>query len=240
VEKNENKIELVYYLNILWKRKWFITIFTLIFTASSIFISFIIVSTWEVEALIKLPEFIYQTDEDSFNSVFFAESKKITNRINKGAYNNIIVRELNLDIHVLTELRAEHIQNSNLVRIFIKDKDAEKAKLILYSLINRLKKTYDNIARREISEIDSQIRTKRKERSALKQKLVDKNLLKGSPKNNKKQENIINSEIEEIEKKIEGLTKTIINLNKKKKSISYAELTKEPTSSFSPDYLKKF
>lgn len=85
--------------------------------------------------------------------------KQIAGQINEAFYNHLIAAELNLDIRGFPKLRAENLRDTKLVHISIREQDIEKAKLILTSLFNHLKRELDKKIDMGIKGIDTKIAT---------------------------------------------------------------------------------
>ena len=157
---DENEIELMDILNIIWKRKWLIILSTLLLVIVAGVISFLLPQKWEVDALIQPSKFFVETWEGQFVDVVVVDPIQIVNQINQASYNNLIAAELKLDIIKFPKLKAENLQDTNLVRVSIKEKDVEKAKFILHSLFNQLKRQLDKKVDVEMKGIDSEIKSK--------------------------------------------------------------------------------
>jgi len=155
----ENEIELIDFLNIIWKRKWFIIILTFFCVVAAGIISFLLPPKWEISSIIVPSKFFIQTEGGQFEEVVVVEPKQIAGQINEATYNNLIASELNLDIRKFPKLRAANLKDTNLVRISLKEKDVEKAKLIHHSLFNHLKGQLDKKIEVEIKGIDTLIAT---------------------------------------------------------------------------------
>ncbi|GAG61451.1 unnamed protein product [marine sediment metagenome] len=132
----EDEFVLMDYLNIIWKRKWLIVIPTLFLVIAVGIISFLLPKQWEIDAIIVPSKFLVQTETGQFNEIVVVDSRQIAGQINQESYNHLIATQLNLDIREFPKLKAENLKNTNLVRVSTKEKDAEKAKLILFSLFN--------------------------------------------------------------------------------------------------------
>jgi capsular polysaccharide biosynthesis protein len=153
----ENETELIDYLNVIWKRKWliFIPTFALIFIAG--IISFLSPPQWKVDAIIVPCKFLIQTEQGEFREVVIVDPKQIAGQINQESYNHLIASELNLDIRKFPKLKAENVRDTKLVQVSLKDNDVERAKKILFSLFNYLKRDLDKKIDVEIKGIDSQV-----------------------------------------------------------------------------------
>jgi len=139
MEENEGEIELIDFLNIIWKRKWLIILSTFFLVIAAGVISFLLPQKWEVDAIIQPSKFFVKTTGSQFEEIVVVDPQQIASQINQATYNNKIAAELNLDIRKFPKLKAENLRDTNLVRVSIKEKDIEKAKLILHSLFNLLK-----------------------------------------------------------------------------------------------------
>jgi len=153
----ENEVNLMDYLNVIWKRKWLITIPTLFLVVVVGVISFLLPKKWEIDAILVPSKFLIQTEQGAFNEIMVVDPKQIVSQINEATYNVLIAEELNLDIREFPKLKATNLRDTKLVQISIKEKDVEKARRILYSLFNHLKRDLDKKINVEIKDIDTQI-----------------------------------------------------------------------------------
>ena len=218
MDEHENEIELIDILNVIWKRKWLILVLTFFLILAAGLISFLSPPKWEVDAIIVPSKFLIQTGGGQLKEVLVAEPKKIAGQINQAVYNIFIAAELNMEIRKIPRLKAENLENTNLVRISVKGKDIEKAKLILRSLFNHLKKELDAQVDIETKGIDSKIKSKEIEKLRIEEEI----------KAYKNKLNIVKQRKKEIEKEMSDVRKRIevleeeqsINLKKKNRSES--------------------
>ena len=157
MEEYEDEIELMDYLNVIWKKKWLIILPTLFCVIIVGIISFRLPHIWEVDAIIQPSKFFVQTESGQFEEVLVVSPKQIAGQINQQSYSPLIAAELNMDIKTFPKLKAENLRDTNLVRISIRENDTEKAKLILSSLFNHLKTDMDRKIDVEIKGIDTRI-----------------------------------------------------------------------------------
>ena len=236
----EDKIELMNYLNVLWKRKWIIIIVTFLFIAAAVVISFLSPTEWEVGKIFLPNKLVIRTQEGQLHVFPFVKAHVTIKIINQGEYNNIIATELGLDIKDFPILKAKEFKDSYWVRVFIKEikeKEIEKAKLILHSLCDQLKRELGKMVDAEIIRIDSQINSKEIEKSILEEEInAYKNKLNIIKQ---RKDEIINLEIKDKEILINQIENEINNLNEIKGGIYNARLIKEPTVFVSPIYPKK-
>jgi len=159
MEEYEDEIELMDYLNVIWKKKWLIILPTLFCVIIVGIISFRLPRIWEVDAVIQPSKFFIQTEAGTFSEVVVVSPKQIAGQINQQSYSPLIAAQLNLDIRAFPKLKAENLRDTNLVRVSVRENDTEKAKLILSSLFNQLKTVMDKKIDVEIKGIDTRIET---------------------------------------------------------------------------------
>jgi LPS O-antigen subunit length determinant protein (WzzB/FepE family) len=190
MKENEGEIELIDFLNIIWKRKWLIILSTLFLVIAAGVISFLLPQKWEVSALIQPSKFLVKTAGGQYEEIVIVPPKQIAGQINQATYNNKIAAELNLDIRKFPKLKAEDLRDTNLVRVSIKEKDVEKAKLILLSLFNLLKTEPDEKVDVEMKSIEEEIKASKNKLNIIKQRKKD-----------------IEKEMSDIKKRVESLEK---------------------------------
>jgi uncharacterized protein involved in exopolysaccharide biosynthesis len=157
METDEREIELIDVLNVIWKRKWLIIIPTFVFIAIAAVVSFLLPKVWEVDAIMLPSKFFVQTEQGRFEEVVVTDPKQIAGQINQESYNQMIAAELNLDIARFPRITAENLRDTRLVRIAVRDKDIARAKSILQSLFDHLKKELDTKIEVETRSLDTQI-----------------------------------------------------------------------------------
>lgn len=151
------EINLMDYLEVIWKRKWLIIIPTFLLAVLAGIVSFLIKPVWQLDAIILPSKFIVQTQTGQFEEVIAADPKQVAGQINQSSYNAILASELNLDIKKFPEIQAANLKDTKLVRIWIKEHDIEKGKKILYALFHHLKSDFDNKIDVETKSLDTQI-----------------------------------------------------------------------------------
>lgn len=159
-EYGYEEINLMDYLNVLWKRKWLIIIPALLCAIAAGVYSFLLPPVWEVDAFILSSKLFIQTEGGKFEEIVVVDPKQIAGQINQKFYDTLIAAELNLDLREFPKLKAENLRDTKLVRIVIREKDVDKAKSILNSLFNHLKRDLDRKIDVEIKGIDTQVAAK--------------------------------------------------------------------------------
>ena len=167
----ENETELMDYLKVIWKRKWFIVIPTFFCIIVALVFSLLLPPKWEVDALIQPSKFLKQTKKGKIKDVLLIDFKQIAGQIDGGFYNNLIASELNMDIRKLPKFKTENLKDTNLVRVSIREKDVEKAKLFLNSLLKHLKEELDEKAKIELKRIKTMLNSDKKENSRIEQEI---------------------------------------------------------------------
>lgn len=165
----EDEIELMDYLNVIWKRKWLIILPTCFLAVVAGIVSFIIPPKWEIDAIIQPSKFFVQTEQGQFEEVVVVDPKQIAGQISEESYNRLIAAELNLDLRKFPELKAENLRDTKLVRVSLREKDIDKGKAILSSLFNHLKRELDRKIDVEMKGIDTEIFAKE---NAIKEKEI--------------------------------------------------------------------
>jgi len=207
MDEHEDEFALMDYLSVIWKRKWLIVIPTLFLIIAMGIISFLLPPKWEIDALIQPSKFLVQTEGGRFEEIVIVDSKQIAGQINEATYNNLIATELNLDIRKFPKLKAENLRDTNLVRVSTKENDIEKAKLILFSLFNHLKRQLDEKVDIEIKGIDSDIKSKE----------IEKLRVEGEIKRNKNKLDIVKQRKKDVERETNDIRKRTEILEKEQR-----------------------
>ena len=215
---SEDEVGLMDYLNIIWKRKWLIIISTFALVVAVGIYSFLQPKKWEVDAIISPTKFFILTEQGTFQEVLFSNPEQIASQINQNTYSNLISAELDIDIRKFPRISAENLRGTKLIRISTREEDPEKAKLILHSLLNHLKKQLDDKVEIERKGIDAQIKSKEIENLRIIEEI----------KSFQKKLNITTQRIKEIEKEKDGVKTRIevleeeqrLNLKKENRSES--------------------
>lgn len=219
----ENETELMDYLKVIWKRKWFIVIPTFFCIVVALVISLLLPPKWEVDAIIQPSKFLKQTKKGKIKDVLLIDFKQIAGQIDGGFYNNLIASELNMDIRKLPKFKTENLKDTNLVRISIREKDVEKAKLFLNSLLKHLKEELDEKAKIELQGIKTKLNSDKKENSRIEQEI--KAYYKNELNSIRQRKEYIEKEIGILMKRTEKLEKEERLSLKEKKGSEFEYLT---------------
>ncbi len=153
----EEEIELMDILMVLWKRRWLLIFGTLICVLIVGVISFAIKPLYEISALIQPGKMLIQDETGRYSEVTIENPKQISKRILEKTYDLTIANELKIPLKELPKIEAEDVKDTFLVRVWVKDHDTERGKAILSSLIKPLSKDIDEKVEAELKMIDTQI-----------------------------------------------------------------------------------
>jgi capsular polysaccharide biosynthesis protein len=195
----KNEVQLMDYLNVIWKRKWFIIIPTIFIALAAGIMCLVMPRLWEIDCVIQPSKFFIQTEQGQFEEVLVVNPKQIVGEINQESYNSLIAAELNISPRDFPRLRAENLRDTSLVRLALREEDAKRGKLILNSLFNHLKKELDKRINFEIRSLDTQIAAKQNFIGDTEGEIKTKEneILK---KNNEMKIKDLNAQLKEIEK----------------------------------------
>jgi len=157
------EIFLTDFFDVLWRRKWGIIAPTLAVAVIAGVVSFLLPAAWEVDAVFQPSKFLLQTEQGQLIEVLVVDPKQVASQVNQASYTAVIAKELNLDLRDFPRLRAEHLTDTHLVRIAVRDEDVERGKSVLNSLFSQLKTELDRKIEVEIKSIDGQISAKQNE-----------------------------------------------------------------------------
>jgi len=202
MDNPKKEIELMDFLNILWKRKWIIIIPTLILVILAGTISFFLPKKWEVSSILIPSHFLFKTETGQYEEILVVSPLQIVGQVNEKSYNDIIAAALNLDIRKFPLLRATNLRDTNLVRISTRVEDVEKAKSILNALLDELKKDMDGKADIEIKDLDSQIKSNQIQKLTVNDEIQTAKKTLGIIRQRKKE---IEEEMQETRERIKSL-----------------------------------
>ena len=175
----EKEVELIDYLNILWKRKWFITVGTLLSVIVAGIISFLIKPVYEIDTIIQPGKFIVENQAGNFGEVVVETPQQIADKINHKSYDVLIAAKLNIDENKLPELKAQSIGDTLLTRIWLEEADVPLGTQVLQALVNLVEEDIDSKIEIELNNIDAKIKADEIEKERRTQQIeISKNMLK--------------------------------------------------------------
>ncbi len=154
---NEEEIELMDIINVLWKRKWLIIIGTLSCMIIVGIISFLLKPVYEISALVQPGKLLVQDEYGRFEEVVIEKPHQLANRINEKTYEHIIAEESKIKLDELPEIEAKNIEDTFLVRIWTKNHDIERGKAVLKKILELIRKDIDEKVDVEIKNIENGI-----------------------------------------------------------------------------------
>ena len=155
--QEQEEVDLIEYLNVLWKRRWLIIVPTVLLALIAGVVSFLLPPVWEVDALIQPSKFFVQSAAGTFTEIIVVDPKQLAGQINQKAYEHLITAQLNLDPRKFPIVKAENPKDTKLVRVSIQTGETEKAKEILNALFQHIKNDLDRKIDVEMKSISTQI-----------------------------------------------------------------------------------
>ena len=155
--QEQEEVDLIEYLNVLWKRRWLIIVPTVLLALIAGVVSFLLPPVWEVDAVIQPSKFFVQSDAGTFTEIIVVDPKQLAGQINQRSYERLINAQLNLDPRKFPTLKAENPKDTKLVRVSIQTGETEKAKAILNALFQHIKSDMDRKIDVEMKSIVTQI-----------------------------------------------------------------------------------
>jgi len=140
---SEREVDLFYFLNVLWRRRWFIVIPAVVLAVLAGIVSFLLPPQWDVDVVIQPGRYYVIAEPGIFTEVVITDPRLLAAQISYGAYNGIIGAALNLDPRTLPRLRADNPRDTKLVRVTVRTGETEKAKAILTALFQQVKTEFD-------------------------------------------------------------------------------------------------
>jgi len=157
MEQYENEVDLIEYLNVLWKRRGLIIVPTILLALIAGVVSFLLPHQWEVDFILQPSKFFVQTEQGEFKEVLVTDPKQLAGQINQGSYDRLLGAELNLDVRKFPKLKAENLRDTKLVRVSLQTGETEKGQAILNLLFQHLKSDLDRKIDVEMKSISTQI-----------------------------------------------------------------------------------
>lgn len=155
--EQDEEINIFDYLNVIWKRKWFILIPAVALAAAAGILGFLKTPVWEVDAIIQPGIFLVQYSPDQVKETPASEPLRMAIQISLQSMNTRIASELNLDRRRFPVLSAEVLKNTWFIRIWLRVTDSDQGTKILISLLQHLKAEFDKNLDMEVKRLETQI-----------------------------------------------------------------------------------
>ena len=156
MEKNE--MELVDYLEIIWRKKWWIIGGTFLFVLFAVISVTLMKPVYEIDSIIQTGKFFVRNQSGHYEEVVVEEPLQIADKIKHKSYNIEIAENLNITVSDIPSINAENFKDTLLVRIWIRDSRVELSKNVLQTLVSLIKKEIDEKVEIEFASIDSSIK----------------------------------------------------------------------------------
>ena len=146
------------FLSIIWNRKWQIVLPTLGLAVLAGLMSFLLPRKYQVDAIIRPSMIFVQNEQGNFQEVVVVDPKQVAGQINQKSYDRQIARHLGINITDFPRLQAENIRDTQLIRVWLTDRDIAQANAILGALFKELEKDFNRKIEVEIKALDSQVK----------------------------------------------------------------------------------
>jgi capsular polysaccharide biosynthesis protein len=189
---HDDEIELIDYLRVLWKWKWLIILVTLVCMFVAAVVSFMMPKIYKVSMSIE-PGVIGITKDGI--PIYLDSATNIKAKIEDGAYNSRILKELNIDPYK-TGLKFKVANPKNTILITISSEWEQNqiaiGKKVFRQLLTELSHDYKKVIQAKEEDIDKQIMAKQNQlaKLELERKDIDKQILLGLKEIQKKKDRI--------------------------------------------------
>src|SRR4030042_4410606 len=151
------EISIFDYLNIMWKRKWFILIPALVLAAAAGIFGFLKTPVWELDAIIQPGICLVQDNTGQNKETPVSDPFRTAIQIGQQSLNRLIASELNLDRRRFPVLFAENFKNTWFIRTWLRVTDIDRGTKIMISLLQHLKAEFDRKLDMEVKRLETQI-----------------------------------------------------------------------------------
>jgi len=153
--EEEDTIELIDLLRVLWKWKWMIIISTLVCALIAAIVSFSMPKIYQVSMIIE-PGVVDIDPNGKF--IYLDSASNIKSKIDSQAYNSKIYKRLDADPKKLNlKFKTVQPRNSNTLKISLEANDTSKSIQALSTLFHELVKEYQHYIDSRKSELDQKI-----------------------------------------------------------------------------------
>jgi hypothetical protein len=164
--EEKKEIELIDYLDVIWRKKFLIVIPTFLLMIMAGYCSFRTPLAYAADAIIAPSSIMLETPGGRLEKIQLVDPLQLAIQINQGSYNANIADALNLDTYEIGGIRAENLRDpqspqylrgTDLVLVSTMDLDMDKAERILNQLYQLVKEDLDAKAEIEAQAIDSRL-----------------------------------------------------------------------------------
>jgi len=204
--------ELMDYFWIIWKRKWFIGLGTVVLMAAAIGTSLVIKPVYEIEAIVQPGQFLVEDHQGNFTQVVVEPPQQTADKVRRRSYQASIAAQLAVEENNLPKIEAENPKNTQLTRLWVRSSNTKLAKDVLQKTIDIIREDLDRKIAVEIKNTDSSIKADeiRKQRSLQEIEILNKKQKIGAQRMKD-----IQAEMESVKGKIAELEKEQLSVLKK-------------------------
>lgn len=166
MDNNNKDVELIDYLNVIWRWKWFIIIPTFLLMLLTGVCRYRAPSAWNVNAIIQPSNLLLRGPGGRLERIMIIDPSQLAIQINQASYNNAIAQELNLDPYMVPRITAENLRDinrpnylgaTNLVLVSTVTRDVEKGEAVLNKLFELVKLELDEKIAVEMDNLENDI-----------------------------------------------------------------------------------
>ena len=157
-EPQENEIELIDIIRVIWKRRYLILLGTLLLTLGAAGISMVLPRVYEVSALVE-PGIRPFADANGqiVNELPVISPEALRETILSGAYDGVIQKKLDISTAIYPGIKVSTPKNSAFVGISIESTDPEQATAILDELLIQVNNDVQSKLGNEKNKIENEI-----------------------------------------------------------------------------------
>jgi LPS O-antigen subunit length determinant protein (WzzB/FepE family) len=101
----EKGIELIDYLQVIWKKKWLIMFGTFLCMIVACVVSFLVKPIYEIDTIIQPGMFLAQNQAGNFEEIIVEDPQQIADKVSQKSYDAIIAGKLNIDVKEMPEIK---------------------------------------------------------------------------------------------------------------------------------------
>jgi LPS O-antigen subunit length determinant protein (WzzB/FepE family) len=206
------EIELIDYLNIIWRRKWLIIGGTLLCVIIAAVFSVLTKPVYEIDAIVQPGKFFIENQSGHIEQIVVEQPQQIADKVNHRSFDVLIAAELDIDISELSELKSDSIRDTLLTRVWTRDSDTERGQKVLTLLLDFIKRDMDEKIDVEIDNINADIKENEIEKERRTQEIE---ILKKKLKIIGQRKRDLAEEMKSVKVKVEELEKEQLSVLKK-------------------------
>jgi len=155
--EEDNTLELIDYLRVIWKWKWFITAITIIFLFIAVMLNLLMANVYDVSMVV---EPAVSNFDSSWRPIYIDSNTDIKSKVDLGMYDNTIFDLMHFDSPKKKLFNTFIPKDSNILKISIEAVDVKKGAQVLKLLHDLLSKEYKRSIEERKLQIENVLRMK--------------------------------------------------------------------------------